>query len=102
MNILQDFITGMFSFYRFKSSSSAKNKFQIGYLKAGYMNGKMLYSIRMGFPLMLTNFFKWCLRFPYFFWRVFIFWLFKVYVIFEKKIVSKELGLFIRKYRYKK
>ena len=80
-----------------------KTNFKSGYLKAGYMNGKMLYSIRIGFLLMLTNFFKWCLRFPYFLSGLFLFFGYlKSMLFFEKKIVSKELGLFIRKYRYKK
>ncbi len=80
-----------------------KTNFKFGYIKAGYINGKMLYSIRMDFLLMLTNVMKWSLRFPYIISALFLFLGYiKSMIFFEKKIVSKELGVFIRKYRYKK
>ena len=80
-----------------------KTNFKFGYVKAGYINGKMLYSIRMDFFLMLTNFLKWSFRFPYILSALFLFLGYmKSMIFFEKKIVSKELGFFIRKYRYKK
>ena len=80
-----------------------KTNFKFGYVKAGYINGKMLYSIRMDFFLMLTNFLKWSFRFPYIIsgFSLFLGYM-KSMMFFEKKIVSKELGFFIRDYRYKK
>jgi len=80
-----------------------KTNANFGYLNAGYKNGRMLYSIRMDFFLMLTNVFKWSLRFPYFLSGFsLLFGYLKAVIFFEKKIVSKELGVFIREYRYKK
>ena len=59
--------------------------------------------MRMDFFLMLTNVFKWSLRFPYFLsgFSLLVGYL-KAMIFFEKKIVSKELGVFIRLYRYRK
>jgi len=80
-----------------------KTNFKFGYLKAGYINGKMLYSIRMDLFLMFTNVLKWSLRFPYILSGFFLFFGYvKSMIFFDKKIVSKELGFFIRNYRYKR
>ena len=68
-----------------------------------YKNGKMLYTIRMGFILLIINCVKWAFRFPYFLLSFYVFYGFIISFIFnEKKIVSKDLGKFIRNYRYKK
>ena len=48
-----------------KVHHTRKTNKNFGYLKAGFKNGKMLYSMRMDFFLMLTNVFKWSFRFPY-------------------------------------
>ena len=86
-----------------KVHHTRKTNKNFGYLKAGFKNGKMLYSMRMDFFLMLTNVIKWSLRFPYFLsgFSLLVGYL-KAMIFFEKKIVSKELGVFIRLYRYRK
>ena len=90
-------------FIDLKVHHQRKTNFKYGYSKAGYINGKMLYSIRMDFFLMLTNVFKWSLRFPYIISGLSLFFGYlKAMFCFEEKIVSKDLGVFIRKYRYKK
>jgi len=80
-----------------------KTNYEFGFLNAAYKNGKMLYSIRMGLFLLLINCFKWGFRFPYFILSFCMFYGYILSFIFnEKKIVSKDLGQFIRNYRYKK
>ena len=80
-----------------------KTNYEFGFFRAAYKNGKMLFSIRMGFFLLLINCLKWSFRFPFF---TLGFFLFSGYIVAflssEDKIVSKQLGKFIRKYRYRK
>lgn len=74
-----------------------------GFHHAAYKNGQMLYSIRIGFFLMLINCFKWSFRFPYIILSFFLFFGY-VFAFLSRKerIVPKELGKFIRLYRYQK
>ncbi len=74
-----------------------------GFFRAAYRNGRMLYSIRMGFILLIVNCLKNSIRKPYL--LLFFAMFFGYCVSFfnrHEKIVSKDLGAFIRNYRYKK
>ena len=80
-----------------------KTNYEFGFFNAAYKNGKMLYTIRMGFILLVINCVKWAFRFPYFLLSFYVFYGFIISFIFnEKKIVSKDLCKFIRNYIYKK
>ena len=76
---------------------------EYGFVKAAFRNGRMLYSIRMGLFLLFTNCIKKIYKKPYFILGLAMF--FGYILSFfrrEKRIVNKELGRFIRKYRYSK
>ena len=64
----------------------------------------MLYTIRMGFFLLIINCVKWAFRFPYFLLSFCMYFMVLLFLLFlmKRKIVSKDLGKFIRNYRYKK
>ena len=80
-----------------------KTNYEFGFYRAAYKNGKMLYSIRMGIFLLIINCLKWSLRFPFIILSfVLFFGYISAFFSNENKIVSKELGKFIRKYRYRK
>tara|TARA_A100001011_G_C14297075_1_gene838948 strand:+ start:1553 stop:2407 length:855 start_codon:yes stop_codon:yes gene_type:complete len=76
---------------------------EYGLTKAAFKNGKMLYSIRMDLVLLLLNCLKRSFTTPYLILGLYMLW---GYCIASwnshDRIVSKELGVFIRKYRYKK
>lgn len=74
-----------------------------GFVNAAFRNGKMLYSIRMDIFLLLTNCIKKLIKYPYFILSFALFYGY-IYAFFSgcDRIVNKELGVFIRKYRYNK
>ncbi|MAZ58124.1 MAG: glycosyl transferase family 2 [Flavobacteriales bacterium] len=76
---------------------------EYGFLKAAFRNGKMLYSIRMDIFLVIANSIKKVFKFPYLLLGLFM-CLGYVYAFLTRyeRIVNKDLGKFIRKYRYKK
>ena len=76
---------------------------EYGYIKAAFRNGKMLYSIRMDVVLVIGNAIKKVFKFPYFLLGIsmFVGYLF-AFVTRHERIVNKDLGNFIRRYRYKK
>jgi glycosyltransferase involved in cell wall biosynthesis len=75
---------------------------EFGYLKAAFRNGQMLYSIRMDFILLIGNCVKILFKSPYVLLALSMFFGY-VIALFKRKnyIVSKDLGKFIRRYRYK-
>ena len=76
---------------------------EYGVIKAATRNGQMLYSIRMDIFLLLGNCFKLFFKPPYFLLSCAMFGGYIVaFFNRNEKIVSKDLGRFIRKYRYKK
>ena len=76
---------------------------EYGLVKAAYVNGKMIYSIRMDFLLLLTNCFKRMIIWPYcILGLVMLIGYLVAFFTRHEKIVSKELGQFIRRYRYQK
>ena len=76
---------------------------EFGYLKASFRNGQMLYSIRMDFILLIGNCSKLILKSPYFLLSLSMLLGYLTAFCSQKQyIVSKDLGKFIRKYRYKK
>ena len=76
---------------------------EYGFTKAAFRNGRMLYSIRMDVILLLTNCIKKIFKKPYLILCISMF-LGYMFAFFrrENKIVDKDLGKFIRKYRYAK
>ena len=74
---------------------------EYGFIKAAFRNGKMLYSIRMDIFLLFGNCIKKSLKQPYLLLGIAMF-IGYVSAFFTRydKIVSKDLGRFIRKYRY--
>lgn len=76
---------------------------EYGFIKAAFRNGKMLYSIRMDFILLIGNCIKKCVKRPYLLLAIVMFLGYlKAFLNRDQLIVSRELGSFIRKYRYKK
>ena len=76
---------------------------EYGFIKAAYRNGIMLYTIRMDIFLLLTNCVKRIFKKPYFILSLSMFIGYLISFLFrETKIVNKDLGSFIRKYRYRK
>ena len=74
---------------------------EYGFVNAAYKNGKMLYAIRMDMFLVIGNSLKKVFKKPYFILSISMFLGFCVaFFNRDKFIVSKELGVFIRKYRY--
>ncbi len=74
-----------------------------GVLKASFRNGKMLYSIRMDFLLVLGNAIKKVFKSPYFILACsLIVGYCYAFLTCHERIVDKDLGVFIRKYRYQK
>lgn len=76
---------------------------EYGFIKAAFRNGKMLYSIRMDIFLVIGNSIKKVFKSPYFLLGLFMLlgYLFSFFSRHEK-IVNKDLGRFIRQYRYRK
>ncbi len=76
---------------------------EYGFVKAAFRNGKMLYSIRMDLFLLFSNIIKKCFKKPYLILGIAMF-LGYINAFFTRynKIVDKDLGRFIRKYRYNK
>ncbi len=76
---------------------------EYGFVKAAFRNGQMLYSIRMDVFLVIGNSIKKVFKFPYFLLgaSMFLGYLFAFFSRHER-IVNKDLGKFIRRYRYKK
>ncbi len=74
---------------------------EYGFIKAAFRNGKMLYSIRMDIFLLFGNCIKKSFKQPYLLLGIAMF-IGYVSAFFTRydKIVSKDLGRFIRKYRY--
>ena len=74
---------------------------EYGFIKAAFRNGKMLYSIRMDIFLLFGNCIKKSLKQPYLILGIamFIGYVSAFFTRYEK-IVGKDLGRFIRKYRY--
>ncbi len=76
---------------------------EYGLTKAAFKNGKMLYSIRMDLVLLLLNCLKRSCKKPYLILGLYMLWGYCMASWNRRdRIVSKELGIFIRKYRYKK
>ena len=74
---------------------------EYGFIKASFRNGIMLYTIRMDLLLLCGNCIKKVFRYPYVILAIAMFWGYMVaFFSREKRIVTKELGCFIRKYRY--
>ena len=75
---------------------------EYGFIKAAFRNGKMLYSIRMDIFLLFGNCIKKSLKQPYLILGIAMF-IGYVSAFFTRydKIVGKDLGRFIRRYRYK-
>ena len=76
---------------------------EYGFIKAAFRNGIMLYTIRMDVVLLLTNCLKKIIKKPYVILSLSMF--LGYFVSFfrrERKIVNKDLGRFIRNYRYRK
>ena len=76
---------------------------EYGVVKAAFRNGQMLYSIRMDIILLFSNIVKKFFKKPYLILGVSMF-VGYVSAFFSRynKIVDKDLGRFIRKYRYNK
>jgi len=76
---------------------------EYGFIKAAFRNGKMLYSIRMGFLLLLSNCIKKAFKPPYIILGISMLlgYCFS-FVNREDKIVDPDLGVFIRNYRWQK
>ncbi len=74
---------------------------EYGLVKAAFRNGKMLYSIRMDVILLFLNCIKKIFKSPYFLLSIAMLWGY-IYAYFKgyNFIVSKDLGQFIRSYRY--
>jgi len=76
---------------------------EYGVIKAAFRNGLMLYTIRMDLLLLCSNCVKNIFKYPY---GILSLAMFLGYMLAffsrEKRIVTKELGRFIRKYRYNK
>jgi len=76
---------------------------EYGFIKAAFRNGIMLYTIRMDIVLLLTNCIKKIFKKPY---LILSLSMFVGYILSflrrDKKIVNKDLGRFIRNYRYRK
>tara|TARA_Y100000994_G_scaffold249496_1_gene261533 strand:- start:444 stop:1301 length:858 start_codon:yes stop_codon:yes gene_type:complete len=76
---------------------------EYGLFKAAYRNGRMLYTIRMDVFLLLGNCIKKLVKKPYLIVSILMLvGYLGAFFLKEKKIVNKELGRFIRKYRYNK
>ncbi len=76
---------------------------EYGFLKASYRNGKMLYTIRMDVFLLLGNCIKKFFKKPYILLGlIMLIGYLSAFLNKERKIVDRELGQFIRRYRYKK
>ena len=76
---------------------------EYGFLKAAFRNGKMLYSIRMDIFLLIGNSIKKSFKFPFLVLGILMFFGYVfAFITRYEKIVNKDLGKFIRKYRYKK
>lgn len=74
-----------------------------GHTRASFKNGIMLYTIRVDFPLLMTNVLKRLLWKPYIIQGLAVYYgYFFALITGEEKIVSKNLGKFIRRYRYSK
>ena len=75
---------------------------EYGFVKAAFRNGKMLYSIRMDIFLLFGNSVKKSFTKPYLLlgFAMFLGYMIAVFTGY-KKIVNKDLGRFIRKYRYR-
>ena len=74
---------------------------EYGFLKAAFRNGKMLYSIRMDIFLLFGNCIKKFFKKPYFILGLAMFMGYlSAFFTRHEKIVGKDLGRFIRKYRY--
>ncbi|MAQ69858.1 MAG: glycosyl transferase family 2 [Flavobacteriales bacterium] len=76
---------------------------EYGFVKAAFRNGKMLYSIRMDILLVVGNTIKKIFKYPYLLLglSMLLGYLFAFLTRYER-IVNKDLGRFIRKYRYQK
>ena len=76
---------------------------EYGFIKAAFRNGIMLYTIRMNIFLLITNCMKKMFKKPYLILSLSMFLgYFLSLMKREKKIVNKDLGRFIRKYRYRR
>ena len=76
---------------------------EYGFVKAAFRNGIMLYTIRMNIFLLITNCMKKMFKKPYLILSLSMFLgYFLSLMKREKKIVNKDLGRFIRKYRYRR
>jgi len=76
---------------------------EYGLIKAAFRNGKMLYSIRMDILLLIGNALKKALKPPYLLLGLAMFFGYlSAFLTRYNKIVDKDLGKFIRKYRYSK
>tara|TARA_B110000902_G_C14131848_1_gene522306 strand:- start:47 stop:910 length:864 start_codon:yes stop_codon:yes gene_type:complete len=74
-----------------------------GHARASFKNGIMLYTIRFDIPLLMTNVLKRLLWKPYIIQGIAIFTgYFYAFFTNEEKIITKDLGKFIRYYRYTK
>ena len=75
---------------------------EFGYLRAAFRNGQMLYTIRMDLILLMGNCMKLLIKSPYLLLSLSMFFgYFSAFFRRKNFIVSKDLGRFIRKYRYK-
>tara|TARA_Y100000589_G_scaffold332251_1_gene390786 strand:- start:3383 stop:4249 length:867 start_codon:yes stop_codon:yes gene_type:complete len=74
-----------------------------GVLKASFRNGKILYYLRMDFLLVIGNAVKKIIKKPYFLISIYLVagYLYSFFIRNEQ-IKNKDLGKFIRRYRYKK
>ena len=88
---------------KLKVEHHRETNYEFGFYRAAFKNGKMLYYIRMDFFLLIINCLKWSFRFPFIILG-FVLFLGYIAAFFsnENKIVSRDLGKFIRMYRYKK
>ncbi len=76
---------------------------EYGFIKASFRNGVMLYTIRMDLFLVLGNCIKKIFKRPYILLGItMLLGYLKGFFSRDKKIVNRDLGRFIRKYRYKK
>lgn len=76
---------------------------EYGFIKAAFRNGQMLYSIRMDVLLLIGNVIKKSCKPPYILLGLVMFFgYFLAFCTRYTKIVDKDLGKFIRQYRYKK
>jgi len=76
---------------------------KIGFGRAGFKNGIMLYTIRFDIPLLMTNVLKRLLWKPYIIQGLGVLYGYcYAFLSREEKIIDKKLGKFIRKYRYSK